>query len=787
MPDSIRVQGQTTFRPGVFPLVDAEALAGLGPAITGTIAVLGEFVRGGPPQTPIIVRSASALRRLLTARDAAIIGQLAFRPSSDPRIPNGANRLILVRVNKADYAALTVQDDGDQDSIILKAADAGAFGNEIKVQVLASSRYAGAGRKVTVAYRSESAAVDNLGYNQQKVRLGYDGDIPEDDVYESCQVALDGAMFAIEWRLRTPKPTGPSKAWLPSGVAFTSAIVFETTDNAGTLAPPGAGNTVSIQVQGVNRETGKADTETVTISGASTRGVTTKQWSHVDAITISGNFGATATQLRISALSHLADTTTSELQHLVGRYTGAGDSYHALLLGTSTAPVSDLDQEGVYDPDSWPHVSGRELRTRMSVGEAGWGANGPVAAPFAWAGRLAFLLSGALGNDVSFAISGTARDTNEAASETVTIKAGSLYGAGSIAWASVTSIVKTGSLGTETVQISSDGIGLTANLKALVDGVNNALSTYITATRADGAKDLPAPMAVAQYLLGGSDNIPAAASDWTAALDLLKAPDLEIQHVVPLTGSAAVHAATRDHVDYMSGAYGGVARNAYLGFGSVPTRGELAERRALLNSRNVALLAQAISVFDENGEVLELPPYYTALLAAACDAGRAPGEGVTWRYVSIVDARDGASLSGADRWAVVDDLEDLIATGIFVIEKRPTGFRWSRDVTTYAVDNNPVFSSVTANESVNRSNESMRRALEAFIGKQVTGILPSQVRLRVREELARQVRDNEIKAFDPRSIEVEDLGNAMNVGYKVAVLETLYWITTTLHVVRMAA
>jgi hypothetical protein len=674
-----------------------------------------------------------------------------------------------VRVNKASKAGAQFLDDKGNVVLVVKAVSAGAWGNEIQVRLDESVKWAGLGRALSLKYKDKSLTTGDTGWNAKALRISFAPQVGEGDIYEGARLANDGRRLEISWSVRTPKPPdGQSKEWTPS-FAFDGQITFTTTDADGKATAPGG--TVTITVVGIDKATGAQTSEEVTINDSAPH-TTTKAFSAVTSIKMEGTFGS-ATQLRIASLWCDIDLSQyGNLAVLAGRISRNSEKgLTAFVLAQGVTPVEELD-----------FVDGQEVCSELSFEVTDGAELDLTTKPFGGQGVLTLKVPEQVNTTVTFTVAGVNAASGETEQETITIAAGSTVGEGSVDWYSIDSITPSGYTGKLTVK--AQGRHIYRNLAALIDAVNGKLGEYVAAERAEGAGALPVAIGDWRSLAGGTDNIPASVDDWRQAIDLLRDPSLEIQHVVALTGDAAVQTAIRDHVDYMSGPYGGVARNAYVGFDKVPKRGEILERVRLLNSRNVALLAEAIKVFDENGEVITLPPYYTALLAAACDAGRLGG--LTWRYVSIIDAVDGAIYSGAsDRWTVSEDIEDLIASSVFLLEKRPEGIRWSRDVTTYVTDNNPIFCSVTANESANRSNESMRGALEQFIGNLGTAILPVLVKAKVMEELSRQVKDGEIKAYDAKSIEIEDLGNAFNIGYKIAVLESIYWITLTAHVVRM--
>lgn len=324
----------------------------------------------------------------------------------------------------------------------------------------------------------------------------------------------------------------------------------------------------------------------------------------------------------------------------------------------------------------------------------------------------------------------------------------------------------------------------------LYDFLNNVSSSIVTLSRADGALNLVATQGPSS-LTGGADGVATtgAGGDWDKGFQALRA--VNASHIVPRTGEKAVHELLSTHVSYMCGA----GRNERIGFCGCPagtgkstaTTG-LYARSAALNDRNISFCPQEIQIYDENGDTLWLEPFDTALLAAACDAGRTVTDSITWATANILAYRDQPNHSTSP-WNSEDDKADLIEHNMFLLETRPgtSLIQWTRDVTTWQQDDNPIFCSVFANEGLNASVKNVRQKVETLIGKGSAVVTSNAVKRVVNKELARQknATEPEIKDYDPKSVNVEDLGNGFTFDYRVAPAEAIYFIRAIAHVARM--
>ena len=102
------------------------------------------------------------------------------------------------------------------------------------------------------------------------------------------------------------------------------------------------------------------------------------------------------------------------------------------------------------------------------------------------------------------------------------------------------------------------------------------------------------------------------------------------------------------------------------------------------------------------------------------------------------------------------------------------GWRVERSVTTWIKDNNPIYSEVSANESINASVRELRSVLDAFIGQGNSVSTISAIKGIASENLRSQVDRSIIKAF--KDLVLEDLGDTVRVNYTVAAVEPLNFI-----------
>jgi len=329
------------------------------------------------------------------------------------------------------------------------------------------------------------------------------------------------------------------------------------------------------------------------------------------------------------------------------------------------------------------------------------------------------------------------------------------------------------------------GWGLTAEVASFVDAINDNISLVHAERLSNFGAGIPVPDDTVYSLSGGVDNLGADSTDWQEALDKLK--DIRpLDVIVPLTGEASVWTLVKSHLEWRAST-GHDPCLGVVGVDEVKTRPETLALSSAMNSRHVAIVPVQGKYYDYEGKTKVIPGYYMALRAAAMHVGAPIATPITHKYVNILDIIDGRSETDPlNKWHVIDDADDLIKAGLLFANQGPAGFRWERGVTSYIQDNNYVCAEISANESLNQSIKTMESFLDMKIGSPGTKALVSIVKGLVIQELTWQQKVDIIKGFLPDSIEIVDEGDRYSVGYTVAVIEPLNFITLQIYVSRNA-
>jgi len=295
----------------------------------------------------------------------------------------------------------------------------------------------------------------------------------------------------------------------------------------------------------------------------------------------------------------------------------------------------------------------------------------------------------------------------------------------------------------------------------------NSQSELITVTRQTGAVTLPETTGSAKvYLTSGSDGV-ADDGDWKSALQALETEYINV--VVPLTTSASIHELVRVHCNLMSGE-GGDERNAYIGAAANEDLGALHDRVIVLNNRNMSLTAQEIQVFTPAGEKTWRSPEYTALLMGSLQCSRPLGIPLTWKLVNVLDFRQKTN------WNPHDNGEEALEKGLTLIEDSRLGPRILRQLTTYQQSAHEVYCEISRNESANESVKNVRRAQERFIGDPDVPGTRGTVQAVARQELERQVRDGEIKAYG--NLQTTEIALGFQTVYDLVPVGAITFINT---------
>jgi len=328
-----------------------------------------------------------------------------------------------------------------------------------------------------------------------------------------------------------------------------------------------------------------------------------------------------------------------------------------------------------------------------------------------------------------------------------------------------------------TPEASATKLTVRSDLWAIVDALS--ASNIVDAARATGANMRPAAVsgsAEQGFFTGGSAPVLNAA-DTALAFDVaFEAIEfMDIQIVVPISSDIQIGAKLSKHC--IDSALAGYERCSYFGAPAGQTLAQMfSTYTSKLNSRHVAVAGQEVYVEDSTGALAWKSPVYMAVMLAGMQAGTSVATPLTWKRPSVFNVR-------AD-WDGSRDASEAIQKGIVNISKDTLGFKIERSVTSWLEDDNPIYSEISANESVNTSVRDLRAALQIRIGDAVFGKTANKMKSVVEARLNQQVTQGFIKAW--QNVSVEDLGDTIKISYECAATEPLNFIKLTAFVVRIA-
>lgn len=253
--------------------------------------------------------------------------------------------------------------------------------------------------------------------------------------------------------------------------------------------------------------------------------------------------------------------------------------------------------------------------------------------------------------------------------------------------------------------------------------------------------------------------------DYEAALASIEAQSFQL--VVLFSLSAADQSKLGAHLD--AAARAGYERQAYTAIDSTSALSTAKSRAVSLNAPDIALAAQSIEVFNPAGERVTLDARYTALMFAAMQAGSDTAEPLTRKRPRVI--------SFSQAWDSHADAEAALRSGLIFMSRDNIGARIERGLTTWLEDNNPIYSEISAYESLLVSVRDIRLALSDQIGRPTRASQKTLIESRVNARLTAQVLDGTLKGF--ANVTLEDLGDQIAVSYDAAPVEPLNFITLT--------
>lgn len=255
--------------------------------------------------------------------------------------------------------------------------------------------------------------------------------------------------------------------------------------------------------------------------------------------------------------------------------------------------------------------------------------------------------------------------------------------------------------------VKAGTVTVTAHLQACIDWFNGAGENFVSAARAAGATAAPAAVPFT-YMTGAAAPAPTV-EDWTTALEVLQGVD--VQWVVPLSGSATVQAATDAHVVFMSDV-GGKERRAVVGcIAGTDVSGAISAAASLASDRT-ALAWPGHYELDDNEQLQLLPGYMTAVLVAAAFAGVNPGVALTNKTLRV------QGLEFQARNPV--DTDALIDGGVLAVEATQDGYKVVRSVSTWLANDNYNRVEMSCGAATDFIMRSVRERLDVLRGEQAS-------------------------------------------------------------------
>lgn len=258
--------------------------------------------------------------------------------------------------------------------------------------------------------------------------------------------------------------------------------------------------------------------------------------------------------------------------------------------------------------------------------------------------------------------------------------------------------------------LTNGAVTITANVQAAVDWFNSAAENYVTATRVNGAG-----VALANTdwkYLSGAVTGSASNTDWAEAFAALQS--IDVQHVAPISGSAAIHAMADSHCAFMSNVVGMERRN-YCGTELATSDTDAIAAAKALNSDRTALVHLGMYDYNSDGDLTLYPPYILSAMIAGAFAGSNPGTSMTNKSLKI---------RGLERkLRNPTDTDALILGGVMCVEDRNDAFKVVKSISTWRSNTKYNRVEISTGIALDYTSRSVREALDDLRGEKGTPIL----------------------------------------------------------------
>jgi hypothetical protein len=754
MATAIFFNGRRINVPQVTSKIDASALSTISPSAVGIVALVGT-AEGGVPLTvdetfSDMSRSGQVYTRYRTG-DLKTASLFAFEPSSDEAVPNGAQKIVAVKVNPATQSVGVLQDDFAANAVDLTSRDYGLFTEQINITVATGTNQ---GKQITIVFEDESEVFDDVG-GDAAFTVGYTAG---SDGYDTITGQITATQFIA---------------------AATKDELGRVTERTADIPAPGVLDVASDNV---------ADTtQTITVYGLDASNVPIKESIALNGTTnVTGSVSFTKVLGCVLDAAGAGTVTVSDSPISASLFVLAAAVLTRGVTLTTATPVNGVVTVTIDTDDATDCVirganaSGVEVAERIDLAAAN---TTPVVGTVVFA-RITQIELGDTAAARTVSISCNAEAVGHSTYNTVSKLVDRLNTLDGFTAAALVSNPTTFAMTDMDYEAAVNLLAVTANftadLYAVIKKINTE-SAYVSAARATSATSVPANTVVPAFLTGGVEGVTTIA-EWQAAFELLRRR--RVTTIVPLTRDPAVHNLLLSHLVERAGRLRSEA-NGYVGIGNTDGAGEaratIKSEIQVLQSRHISAISEECQRFDpETGDATWYPPYIYASIAAGMQAGSPIGEPLTRKRPAVTDVRNDSS------WSVENDVEELIDAGLMMSEKVDNvGIRWIRSITTHLADDNVVFTEVSANEAANTAVFELRRQLELKIGQRGLAGSAAAIKGLANDVLGRLIDDEIIVAY--KALQVDQIGDVFPVSVEIAPVLPINFIPITVHLVAVRA
>lgn len=271
-----------------------------------------------------------------------------------------------------------------------------------------------------------------------------------------------------------------------------------------------------------------------------------------------------------------------------------------------------------------------------------------------------------------------------------------------------------------------------------------------------------------EQLSGGGIGGAADDTDWTDALDGILYENINI--VVPWTTTFAFHALVSSHCNAAAKNVG-LERCAWI---ATPRNTSIdntfQQYVKKINNRNVAIVNQVLNIKNAIPEAGQSDTRWTALALAVMQASTPISEPLT--HKSFTAAVEGTFQNFDPNRSASEGIRKGV---VLITSNGNRGFWVERSITSYQTNpEHPVYTEVSANESVNVSLRDLRAYLKLVVGSKASLSVLNDVKRLVNDRLTLQRQREIIANF--RNVKVSLSGDIINVSYELAAQEPLNFI-----------